>query len=66
MCNFNNGGVSLWPLNQIVNDTTFQLRAERSGTGSGRIYTITCQATDAYGNSTVASVTVTVPHDKGK
>ena len=64
-CNFD-GGVSLWPLNQIVNDTTFQLRAERSGTGSGRIYTITCQATDAYGNSTVASVTVTVPHDKSK
>jgi 2',3'-cyclic-nucleotide 2'-phosphodiesterase (5'-nucleotidase family) len=25
-CNFNNGGVSLWPLNQIVNDTQFYVR----------------------------------------
>ncbi|PWB53566.1 MAG: hypothetical protein C3F13_09155 [Anaerolineales bacterium] len=25
-CNFNNGGVSLWPLDQIVNDTQFYVR----------------------------------------
>lgn len=25
-CNFNNGGVSLWPLNQIVNDTQYYVR----------------------------------------
>jgi 2',3'-cyclic-nucleotide 2'-phosphodiesterase/3'-nucleotidase len=25
-CNFNDGGVSLWPLNQIVNDTQFYVR----------------------------------------
>jgi len=25
-CNFNNGGVSLWPLNQIVNDTQLYVR----------------------------------------
>jgi 2',3'-cyclic-nucleotide 2'-phosphodiesterase (5'-nucleotidase family) len=25
-CNFNNNGVSLWPLNQIVNDTQFYVR----------------------------------------
>lgn len=25
-CNFNNSGVSLWPLNQIVNDTQFYVR----------------------------------------
>ena len=48
-----------------VDSTTFQLRAERSGTGTGRIYTITYQATDACGNSTTAATTVTVPHDKG-
>ena len=47
----------------IVNDTIFKLRAERSGTGTGRVYTITYQATDAYGNTTVTSVTVTVPLD---
>jgi len=38
------------------------LRAERSGKGDGRIYTITYQATDAAGNISTASVTVTVPH----
>jgi predicted extracellular nuclease len=50
----------------IVNDFAFDLRAERSDSGDGRIYTITYQVTDACGNSTVATVTVTVPHDQGK
>jgi len=40
------------------------LRAERSGAGSGRIYTITYQAVDDSGNIAVASATVTVPHDQ--
>jgi len=48
----------------IVDDFTFKLRAERAGTGSGRIYTITYQATDASGNSAQASATVTVKHNK--
>lgn len=47
----------------IVNDFTFNLRAERSGTGSGRIYTITYKATDASGNYAMVSVTVEVPHN---
>lgn len=50
----------------IVNNTTLQLRAERSGTGTGRIYTITYKASDAYGNSITKSVTVTVPRDMRK
>ncbi|CAG0947707.1 hypothetical protein ANRL1_04454 [Anaerolineae bacterium] len=50
----------------IVNNTTIQLRAERSGTGTGRVYTITYKAADAYGNSKTASVTVTVPQSQGK
>jgi hypothetical protein len=25
-CNFNNGGVSLWPLNQLVADTQYYVR----------------------------------------
>ena len=50
----------------IVDNFTFQLRAERSGSGNGRIYTITYQVTDWAGNSTVETATVTVPHDKGK
>jgi hypothetical protein len=37
------------------------LRAERSGTGEGRIYTITYKVTDDCGNETFATVTVTVP-----
>jgi hypothetical protein len=49
---------------EIVNDTTFRLRAERSGRGDGRIYTITYRATDASGNSAEASVTITVPHNQ--
>ena len=50
----------------IVDDFTFKLRAERSGTGAGRIYTITYMVTDACGNSSIATVTVTVPLSKGK
>lgn len=50
----------------IINDTTFDLRAERSGNGDGRTYTITYQVTDSCGNSTQANATVTVPHDQGK
>jgi len=48
----------------IVDDFTFELRAERAGSGSGRSYTITYQATDASGNSVQASVTVTVKHSR--
>jgi len=48
---------------QITGNHTVSLRAERSGNGSGRIYTITIQATDAAGNtSTSQTVTVKVPH----
>ncbi|WP_158289251.1 OmpL47-type beta-barrel domain-containing protein [Paenibacillus flagellatus] len=45
-------------------DTTFGLRAERLGNGTGRLYTITYTATDKAGNQTLASATVTVPHDQ--
>ncbi len=48
----------------VIDDTHFMLRAERAGHGMGRIYTITYMATDACGNSTTASTTVFVPHDK--
>lgn len=45
-----------------TNDTSFSLRAERSGNGNGRIYTITYTITDLAGNATNASVQVVVPH----
>lgn len=49
-----------------VNSTTFNLRAERSGTGNGRTYTITYRATDACGNTTLTSSTVKVPKNQGQ
>ncbi|WP_313640753.1 Ig-like domain repeat protein [Paenibacillus sp. FSL K6-0276] len=45
-------------------DTSFSLRASRSGKGTGRVYTITYTATDHAGNQTVATATVTVLHDQ--
>ncbi|MBC2695319.1 MAG: hypothetical protein HF982_08615 [Desulfobacteraceae bacterium] len=56
-----------WTEASIDNDNgviTFQLRAERSGSGNGRIYTITVTATDETGNSSDAEVEIIVPHDK--
>jgi len=50
----------------ITGDHTVQLRAERGGKGSGRVYTITIEAFDESGNTAQATVTVSVPHDKGK
>jgi hypothetical protein len=49
---------------QVEGDGTIYLRAERSGTGSGRIYTIVYSATDVSGNTSSASATVTVPHNQ--
>lgn len=48
-------------------DGTFDVsvRAERSGIGPGRVYTITATATDAAGNKAIETATVTVPKSKG-
>ncbi len=43
-----------------------QLRAERSGKGDGRIYTVTYTVTDQAGNAKSVSATVTVPKSQGK
>jgi hypothetical protein len=43
-------------------DSSFLLRAERSGNGAGRTYTVTYAATDGSGNGRSATATVTVPH----
>jgi hypothetical protein len=48
----------------IVDDTHFQLRAERFS-NVGRVYTVTYKAFDPYGNETVVSVGVVVPHSQG-
>ncbi|TFG50565.1 MAG: hypothetical protein E4H38_03335 [Gemmatimonadales bacterium] len=48
-----------------TDDRQVQVRSERSGTGSGRVYTFAYRVTDAAGNATDATATVTVPHDQG-
>ncbi|HEX8290372.1 MAG TPA: HYR domain-containing protein [Pyrinomonadaceae bacterium] len=49
---------------QVVDAHHVRLRAERAGVGAGRVYTITITATDAAGNASARSVTVSVPHDR--
>jgi len=48
---------------EIVDATHVRLRAERAGTGSGRIYTIKVTCTDASGNMTMKTTTVVVAHN---
>ena len=50
----------------ITGPLTLNLRAERSGTGSGRVYTIIVSCTDDAGNTSTRATQVLVPHDKGK
>jgi hypothetical protein len=45
-------------------DTSGQLRAERSDTGTGRLYTLTYQGKDVAGNTALCRTTVFVPHDQ--
>jgi streptogramin lyase len=49
----------------IIDGAQVQLRAERSGLGDGRVYTIHFRAEDGRGGACVDSVTVCVPHDQG-
>lgn len=46
---------------KIVDCQTVQLRAERQGSGNGRVYTVTVAAEDASGNVGTASFQVHVP-----
>ena len=49
---------------EVTGDLTLNLRAERSGMGEGRVYTITVESRDAAGNASRANVTVAVPHNR--
>jgi hypothetical protein len=49
---------------QVTGAFTANLSADRLGSGSGRIYTLAVQCTDAAGNVSTANTTVSVPHDK--
>lgn len=49
-----------------INGSRAQVRAERSGSGNGRVYTISFTASDGRGGTASGIVKVSVPHDQGK
>ena len=51
---------------EITGALTVNLRAERCGTGSGRVYAVCVECKDASGNAATGTVEVTVPHDQSK
>lgn len=58
------GGPMHCPDAVIGDDLSVLLRAERSGSGDGRVYVITVSATDSCGNVGICQVPVTVPSDQ--
>jgi glycosidase len=48
----------------ILDAHHLQLRAERSGSGSGRVYTVTVSCADAAGNTSTSNATVSVPRGR--
>lgn len=60
------GGSAHEPDVELTGLLSMNLRAEREGKGSGRIYTahITCK--DAAGNASTTTTAIAVPHDQGK
>jgi hypothetical protein len=49
-----------------IGTSTAQIRAERAGPGTGRIYFISFSATNTVGAECTGSVSVFVPHDQGQ
>jgi Bacterial surface protein, Ig-like domain/PKD domain len=49
----------------ILGPATVSLRAERSGLGAGRVYSIAYQCSDGAGNGTISHAFVTVPNSQG-
>ncbi len=47
---------------EITGPRTVNVRAERSGGGDGRVYTLTVRCTDPTGNASTGTTTVTVAH----
>ena len=50
----------------VIQDGAASVRAERSGTGNGRVYHISFRADDDKGDSCTGVVRVGVPHSQGK
>ena len=62
-----NGDGNTSPDWEITGDHTVNLRAERSGKGYGRVYTITIQAYDESGNASITrNIHVVVPKSWGR
>ncbi len=53
-------------VDSVTGTIELRLRAERSGSGNGRTYTIKITATDESGNQSVAIVEIFAPHDRRK
>lgn len=51
---------------QGIGTATVQLRAQRTGQGKGRIYSLAFTATDKFGQTCQGIVKVCVPHDQGR
>jgi hypothetical protein len=49
----------------VTGDLSVDLRAERSGKGNGRVYTVKVECVDDSGNASRGTGTVKVPHDQG-
>jgi hypothetical protein len=49
-----------------VGTSLAQVRAERSGSGNGRVYAVSFTADNGKGGTCAGKVTVGVPHDQGK
>jgi hypothetical protein len=49
----------------VISGEAVRVRAERSGHGNGRVYSIAFVATDSQGGSCTGEVEVCVPHDQG-
>jgi|GEM_PF-2809490 len=59
------GDGNTWNDIVILNAQTVNLRAEREGTGNGRVYTINFGVTDLSGNTATGCCKIWVPHDQG-
>jgi hypothetical protein len=51
---------------KMTGDLTVNLRAERSGTGVGRVFSFGVRCTETDDHSTIKTTTVTVPHSRKK
>lgn len=49
---------------EITGPLSVNLRAERAGNGTGRIYTVTVECRDAFNNVATVATTISVPHDR--